>query len=68
MSANAKCKCGESSMLFQNLSAEEIDGKWESECCLEAPKKASPPAEPKKEQSEEKKPALKKEKANESKK
>jgi hypothetical protein len=65
----AKCKCGKSKMNFQNLSLEDIDGKWECESCAQAEEakpeaKEEPKAEAPKEQpkAEEKKPRSRKSK------
>jgi hypothetical protein len=54
MAERAKCKCGKAEMNFPNLKQEQIDGKWESECCLEAPKAEKAP-EPKEEKPAEQK-------------
>lgn len=60
MAERAKCKCGKAEMNFPNLKQDQIDGKWESECCLEAPKAQKAPepkekpAEPKAEKSSKK--------------
>lgn len=31
--ANAKCKCGQTSMNFPHLPPDQIDGKWQGSCC-----------------------------------
>ena len=48
---NARCKCGQLTLQFKKLKLEDVDGKWEGECCKqaaakEALKPEAPKAEP----------------------
>lgn len=66
--AEAKCKCGNSLMSFPRLKLEEIDGKWEGECCSAAPQapkaqESQPKEEAKEEPKAEKAPEPKKSKS-----
>lgn len=69
MACNAKCICGQSTMMFPNLKEADIDGKWEAACCIdkgvklpEQPKEEAKAEQPKAEKKQEdKKPKFEKE-------